>query len=616
MNKKLLTIIFLFLQISLLNAQVIERVEPANWWVGMQHSEIQLLVYGKDIGQLEPKITTRGISLAKVIKVQNPNYLFLYISIDDAAKVDVYPIQFLKGKKEVLTYDFHLKEREENRANIEGFNNSDAIYLITPDRFADGDPTNNTLEGMPDKFNRNDKGARHGGDIKGMVDHLDYIADMGFTAIWINPILENNMPSYSYHGYAATDLYEIDARFGTNEEYKNFIREAADKGVKIIMDMIVNHVGSQHWFVLDPPMSDWLNFQDNFTKTSHRRNTIQDTHASEYDKKAFADGWFAKTMPDLNQNNELLADYLIQNTIWWIEYSGISGIRMDTYPYPDKDFMTDWTCSVMREYPNFNIVGEEWVTNPAIVSYWQRAKLNHDGYTSCLPSLMDFPLQDALVKGLMQEEKRYGSGLIEIYKMLALDFLYPASHDLIIFPDNHDMDRFFTQVNEDLDLFKMGLAYFTTMRGTPQIYYGTEILMENSSAPRDHGIIRADFPGGWQNDTINGFTGKGLTAQQLEAKNQIKTLMNWRKHSEVIHHGKLMHFTPENAIYVYFRYTETGKVMTILNKNESETTLDLDRFKEMLEAHETGKDIISGKTFNLNNTIQIPSKSALILEIN
>ena len=612
--RNIVKILLIFISVNLY-AQKIERIEPKNWWVGMKHSKIQLLVYGENIGNLQPKFQSESISLERTIKVKNPNYLFLYISINEDAKPGVVPVNFYDKNKLKITYDFQLLEREGGREEIEGFNTSDVIYLITPDRFADGNSSNNTIVGMPDIHNRDDKGARHGGDIKGMLDNLDYIVDMGFTSIWVNPVLENNMPSYSYHGYAATDFYKIDRRFGTNTEYKDFCKKASEKGVKIIMDMILNHSGSEHWFVLDPPTSDWINFQDNFTKTSHRRNTVQDLYASEFDKKAFSDGWFVKTMPDLNQKNELMSDYLIQNTLWWIEYSGISGIRVDTYPYPDKYFMTKWTCAVMDEYPNFNIVGEEWVTNPAIVSYWQGGKTNHDGYTSCLPSLMDFPIQDAMVKGLTQEEKKYDSGLIETYKMLSMDFLYPDPNNLVIFPDNHDMDRFFTQVNEDFSLFKMGMAYISTMRGIPQIYYGTEILMENSDAPNDHGIIRSDFPGGWKDDTTNAITGKGLSNQQIEAQKFVRNLLNWRKKSEVIHHGKLMQFTPENGVYVFFRYLKDKKVMVILNKNESETTLELSRFKEILQESISAKDIISGKAYNLDKALSLPNKSALILEI-
>jgi glycosidase len=419
----------------------------------------------------------------------------------------------------------------------------------------------------------------------------------------------------SYHGYAATDFYKIDRRYGTNEEYRAFCEAADKKGIKIIMDMIMNHCGSEHWFVKDPPTSDWLNLQDNYVQTSHRRNTNQDIHASEADKKAFSDGWFVETMPDLNQRNELMATYLIQNTLWWIEYSGVSGIRMDTYPYPDKYFMADWTCAVLEEYPNVNIVGEEWTTNPAIVAYWQKGKVNHDGYTSCLPSVMDFPLQNALTEGLIQEEKRYGSGLIETYKAVTMDFLYADPYDLVIFPDNHDMDRFFTQVAGDYDLFKMGMIFFATMRGVPQFYYGTEILMHNDGHPGDHGIIRTDFPGGWPEHQVNAFTGEGLTDQQKDAQVFTQNLLNWRKSSKAIHQGELIHFAPEDGIYVYFRMADDQKVMVVMNKNDEEKELDMARFHECLLDAKEAKDILGGKLVDITSKISLAGKKAYIFEL-
>ena len=581
----------------------------------MHHNEIQLLVYGENISSLSPAIESSLVSLEKIIRVENPNYLFLYVTISENAKPSEVMISFYDDDKLVEEYPFELRQREPKRADIDGFDSSDVMYLITPDRFVNGNADNDEIRGMKEKPNRSFKGGRHGGDIKGILDNLDYISDMGFTAIWLNPVLENDMPEYSYHGYAATDFYQVDRRFGSNEDYKNLVEEAGEKGIKVIMDMIVNHSGSEHWFVKDPPASNWINFQDNFKQSNHRRNTVQDLYASKYDKIHFTDGWFVETMPDLNQQNELLGDYLIMNTLWWIEYSGISGIRMDTYPYPDKEYMSRWTCAVMSEYPQFNIVGEEWANNPAIVSYWQQGKQNHDGYTSCLPSLMDFPLQDALSKGLTESEQTYGSGLIKTYEMLTLDFLYADPENLVIFPDNHDMDRFFTQVNNDFELFKMGMAYTATMRGTPQIYYGTEILMHNNDDPGDHGIIRTDFPGGWPGDDVNGFTGEGLTELQKEAQSYIKKLLNWRKEKEVLHSGRMIHFAPENGIYVYFRYDDSEKVMVILNKNKAQTDLELDKFSEMLNNHSTAKDIITGRNYDLESSITLDNRGAYILEI-
>lgn len=605
---------FLMLGSSLF-AQNVERVEPPNWWVGMKHTEIQLLVYGENIATLRPAIASESIAMVRVISVENPNYLFLNLVIRASAEPGKYPINFYKGKKLVDTYTFELLEREKGRAEIEGFSTKDVLYLITPDRFANGNESNDNVNGMKETANRSSKLGRHGGDIKGMQDNLDYLQEMGFTAIWINPIIENDMPEYSYHGYAATDFYQVDRRFGSNEEYRELCSKAGSMGIKIIMDMIMNHAGSEHWFVRDPPTSDWINNQGNFVPTTHRRNVHQDTHASEYDKKAFSDGWFVKTMPDLNQRNKLMSQYLIQNTLWWIEYTGISGIRMDTYPYPDKYFMADWACAVMEEYPKFNIVGEEWTTNPAIVSYWQKGKKNHDGYTSCLPSLMDFPLQDAVIKGLLQEEKQYGSGMIEAYKALSMDFLYPSPNDLVVFPDNHDMARYYTQVEGDYDLFKMGMVYFATVRGVPQFYYGTEVLMNSDEDRDDHGTIRGDFPGGWQGDMIDAFTGKGLSNDQKEAQDFTKKLLNWRKTSNAIHDGKLIQFAPENGIYAFFRITDSEKVMVIFNKNEDSQTITLDKFVEVLQGSGQAKEILSERTIRLDQALKVEAKSALILEI-
>ncbi len=595
-------------------AQSISRVEPPNWWVGMNHSTIQVLVYGDNVASLTPKIESSDVKLEKTLAVINPNYLFLYLDIKPTAKAGAVPIQFhdCDGLKE--TYSFELKEREAGRAGIEGFNSSDVMYLITPDRFANGNPKNDDIVGMKEAPNRMFKGGRHGGDVKGIIDHLDYISDMGFTAIWINPIIENDMHTYSYHGYAATDFYSIDRRFGSNEEYRAFCEMARKKDIKVIMDMILNHSGSEHWFVKDPPMEDWINNQDNFVRTSHRRNTVQDIHASEYDKKAFSDGWFVATMPDLNQRNELMAEYLIQNTIWWVEYAGFSGIRMDTYPYPDKNFMSDWTCAVMNEYPNLSIVGEEWTTNPAIVSYWQMNKANHDGYTSCLPSLMDFPMQDAVINAL-KEGENWNSGMVKAYEMLANDFLYADPYNLVIFPDNHDMDRFFTQVDNDMGLFKMGMILFSTLRGTPQFYYGTEVLMDSNLEPGDHGVIRSDFPGGWKGDKVNGFTGAGLTDQQKEAKAFTKKLLNWRKNKAAIHFGELIQFVPVDGVYAYIRFLDNEKILVLFNKNKEETSIDFSKFEEVIGGHTEAVDALENKPVKLNQPYMMKPMTATILEV-
>lgn len=592
----------------------ISHLEPPFWWAGMKNSSLQILVHGQDISQLQPDIQYQGVTIEEMVRTENPNYIFIYLNISETTKPGKFEIRFNSAKKTEIIYNFELKARKAGSATRKGYDNSDVMYLITPDRFVNGNPKNDFVEGMLEKPNRQYEGGRHGGDIQGIIDNLDYIQKMGYTAIWVNPVLENDMPAYSYHGYAATDFYNIDKRFGSNQEYADLSKLAHEKGIKMIMDLILNHCGSEHWFVKDPPTKDWINFDGQYVNTNHRRNTVQDIYASEYDKKRFSDGWFVKTMPDMNQRNKLFADYLVQNSIWWIEYADLDGIRMDTYPYPDKNFMSDWTCAVMAEYPYFNIVGEEWVNNPAIVSYWQRGKVNHDGYTSCLPGLMDFPMQEALVQGLRDKEKTFGNGFVVMYEKLALDFLYPDPNNLVIFPDNHDVDRFYTQIGEDFDLYKMGMAWVATMRGIPQIFYGTEILMNNTGANGNHGIIRSDFPGGWEGDVVNAFTGKGLTTNQAEAQKYLQTLLNWRKNKKVIHDGKLMQFAPEDGIYAYFRYDESEVVMVVFNKNDQSTTLNMSKFDELIRGYSKGTNVVDGQVFMMNN-FTAPARSVLILEM-
>ncbi|MBN1987330.1 MAG: cyclomaltodextrinase C-terminal domain-containing protein, partial [Prolixibacteraceae bacterium] len=424
--------------------------------------------------------------------------------------------------------------------------------------------------------------------------------------------LENNMTQVSYHGYSTTDFYKVDPRYGSNEEYRELNDELDKRGMKLIMDMIFNHCGSEHWWMEDMPMPGWINNYPEYKITSHRRTVNQDPHASEADFKTMVEGWFVPTMPDLNQQNPLMAEYLIQNSIWWIEYVGLEGIRQDTWPYPDKNMMTEWTRRVLEEYPGFNIVGEEWSLNPAIVSYWQKGKYNTDGYQCHLPSLMDFPLQNA-VSSALQNAETWGTGLVQLYETLASDFLYPDAGNLVVFPDNHDMSRFFVQVGEDVDLLKMGVAFFLTTRGIPQMYYGTEVLMKH---PGDHhGDIRAEFPGGWADHNQNAFTGEGLTAEQKDMQQYIAKIQNWRKNKEVIHTGKLMHFVPENGVYTYFRYNGDETVMIILNKNKSETRLQTERFAERMDGFSSGTEIISSARINDLKEIKIPAKTAMIIEL-
>jgi len=626
--KNILTLVlFIFLVIScnsenkfdLTNVDVnlsnkIERIEPPNWWIDMKTKDIQLLIYGKNISNYVPVINSSNVKLISTERVKNENYLFINISIDDNAKPENIEINFLENNIIVDRYEFSLLDRKENASKVEGFNNSDVMYLITPDRFANGDLSNDDVEYMYERPNRDNNRGLHGGDIQGIINHLDYIKDLGFTTVWLNPVTENNMKKSSYHGYSTTDYYKVDPRFGTNELFKELSLKSKKKGIKLVMDLIPNHCGSEHWFFKDPPMEDWFNNQSGFKQTSHRRETVQDIHASEIDKREHADGWFVETMPDLNQKNKKISKYLIQNTLWWIEYAGLSGIRVDTYPYSDKDFMSDWTFSVMDEYPNFNIVGEEWSDSPIVISYWQKDKVNHDGYVSYLPTLMDFPLQISFSEALT-DDFDWGKGFIKPYRTLASDFLYPNPNNLLIFPDNHDMARFYTQVNNDIDLFKMGIVYYSTMRGIPQFYYGTEILMNSDENPGDHGLIRTEFPGGWPDHSKNAFTGDGLSFKERQTQLFFKEILNWRKHNEVIHNGKLIQFAPKDEIYSFFRILNDKLVWVIFNRNDSSKKLNTSRFEELILDKEFGYDVLNKKRISISNDIILEKKSALIIEI-
>ncbi|MEM6965625.1 MAG: glycoside hydrolase family 13 protein [Bacteroidota bacterium] len=607
----LLLICFLTTYTLTFSQNKIQRMDPPNWWVGMEHRDIQIMFYGKNIGAYTPSINSKEVIIEQIIQVANPNYLFLNVSISPKAKAQDVVIDFLENGKKVESKTFPILARKRGADEIVGFDPSDAIYLITPDRFVNGDPSNDNVNGLREQADRNNIGGRHGGDIQGMINSLDYIKDLGFTSIWLNPVLENDMEIYSYHGYSTTDFYKVDPRFGSNASYQNLAETARSKGIKVIMDMIVNHCGSFHWWMEDLPSDDWINQWDNMTFTNHRKTTLQDPYVSDIDKKIFTDGWFVKTMPDLNQRNPLMAQYLIQNSLWWVEYLGLAGIRMDTYPYPDMDFMAEWTRAMMKEYPDLNIVGEEWYEDPTIVSYWQKGKQNPNGYTSDLKSVMDFPIQMAMAKGLVEEES-WKDGLTRIYEMLAQDFLYADPMNLVIFPDNHDMQRIFSQVNEDYDLFQQAMIFTATMRGIPQYYYGTEIIMPSTD---DHGIIRTDFPGGWAGDQVNAFTGKGLTAQQKEAKEFTTKLLQWRKKATAVHNGKLKHFIPEDGTYVYFRYNDEQTLMVIFNKNMETVNLDTSRFSEILKDKKTGMDVLDQQVYNISSTITVQSRSAMILEI-
>ena len=614
---KKIIILFSVFYTFMINAQEIKKVEPPNWWVGMKNPKLQLMIYGKDIAQKTIEISDKNIVLESISKADNPNYIFIDLDLSNIKKAQKFDILF-NGNQKDLIYSYELKQRNSDSAGRIGFDSSDVIYLITPDRFANGNPKNDTHLEMREKtLDRKHDYARHGGDIEGITGHLDYIHDMGFTAIWPTPVLTNDMPESSYHGYAITDFYKVDPRFGTLNNYIELSKKAKEKGIKLIIDQVANHCGSEHWWMKDLPFDNWINYQKEFQSedlivTNHRRTANQDMYASQYDKDLMSKGWFVTAMPDLNQQNPFMAKYIIQNSIWWIETVDLNGIRQDTYPYSDKTFMSKWAGAIMHEYPNFSIVGEEWSYNPLLIGYWQQGSNNKDGYESNLRSTMDFPMQKAIVEGLTEEEE-WDTGLVKMYEGLANDFSYAKPKDIMAFLDNHDKDRAFTEFNEDIILTKMALSYLLMLPRIPQIYYGTEILLENSKKPGDHGLIRSEFPGGWKGDKVNGFTGKGLTKDQKGMKSFLQKVLNYRKTSEAIHKGKTIHFSPMDGIYVLFRIMKEEVVVLIINKNKSPKNLDLQRFEEIGIDGKKLKNIVSGETIIWKDKIKLSSKGSILL---
>jgi glycosidase len=591
----------------------IDHMDPPLWWTGMHHGKLQLMVHGPCIADLEPSLNYAGVRIASVSRVANNNYLFIDLEIAPDAAPGKLDLAFQRDGR-TLRYGYQLLARAKDSAQRVGFNSGDAIYQVMPDRYANGDPANDNAAGMTEQSNREQGYGRHGGDIKGMAEHLDYVAGMGFTMIWPTPLLESNMPAVSYHGYATTNHYRIDPRYGSNEEFRDFVTRARGKGVGVIQDVVLNHIGIKHWWMQDMPTPDWLTHQGKFVPTQHHRVALQDPYASQEDKRDFTAGWFSKSMPDLNQANPYVATYLIQNNIWWIEYAGLAGLRVDTYGYSNSEFLSRWSGAVMAEYPKLNLVGEEWSTLIPVVARWQQGKRNVDGYASHMPSMMDFPLNDAMRRALAAPDGAE-QGLNNIYEALSQDFLYANPGNLVLFEGNHDLSRIYSELNADPDLFRMAMAFVATAPRIPQFYTGSEILMTSTIKERDDASYRRDFPGGWQGDKVNAFTGAGLEPRQAAAQDYVKKLFNWRKGASVIHHGKLMHYGPEQNTYVYFRYDGAKKVMVALNKNNTDTVLKTARFHEMLDGVRAGVDVISGQRVSLDGEVKLPARSALILEI-
>lgn len=593
-------------------AMEIKKVAPSFWWAGMKNPELQILLYGEDLALSDVSVSGEGIYLKETVRQDNPNYLLLYLDLSEA-KAQTFQILLKHGKKK-LQIPYELKSRVRRGEDVKGFTSEDVLYLIMPDRFANGNPENDVVDGMREKkIDRADSFARHGGDIQGISNHLDYIADLGVTAIWLNPTQENDMESGSYHGYAITDYYQIDRRFGSNEDFCALIEKAHERNLKVVMDMIFNHCGSENYLFKDKPSKEWFNYHSNYVQTSFKTASVMDIHASAFEKKIATDGWFTSVMPDFNQRNRHVARYLIQSSIWWIEYAGINGIRQDTHPYADFDFMSQWCKEALDEYPYFNIVGETWLNSNVLVSYWQKDSKLAAPLNSNLPTVMDFPLQALINQAFDEETGEWGGGLYKLYDYQTQDLVYANPMNLLTFLDNHDTSRF-AQTDEmakNLKRYKQAMVFLLTTRGIPQIYYGTEILMTGDKGKGD-GDLRKDFPGGWQGDTRNCFAKNGRTALENEAFEFTRQLLNWRKGNQVIGKGSLKHYSIQNGVYVYQREFNGKSVVVIMNGTDDSKELDLAPYQEILP-RENALDVLTGKNVNLSGKLCLDERENLIL---
>lgn len=602
---KKLALLFVCLNLS---AQV-SKVEPPMWWSGMHNTNVMVTLYGENLADYA--VASNDLTITDVVRLENKNYLFVYLDFA-AAKPGTYQLVLEHSQKESIQIPYELMERREGSALRKGYDSSDFIYLIMPDRFANADPTNDSHPDLHEQSNRKDPWGRHGGDLQGIIDHLDYIAQLGVTAIWNTPVLEDNDPKGSYHMYAASDVYQIDKRFGSNEKYKQLSAELKKRNMKLIKDYVVNHWGLEHYMIQDLPSKDWINQWDEFTPSSHAKEIFSDPYAAEVDVKQLVNGWFVDSMADLNQKQPQLLKYLTQNAIWWIEYADLSGLRVDTYPYNSRDEVTLWSKAIIDEYPNFSIVAESWVINPIHLSYWQKDSpiAAMSGFNSQVTHVKDFALFAAVQEVFTEKTPWWDQKMNKIYKVFQNDFVYANPNDLMVFLENHDT----TRINElvDFENYKLMTTLLATVRGVPQTYYGTEISIKGSKEKGD-ADLRKDFPGGWPDDLRSAFTPIGRTPTENKYFDFTAQLFNWRKSEPVIHHGKTMHYAPQNEVYVYFRYTDTKLVMVILNANDEAQTLDLSRYKQRIGSATEAKDVFSGARVNLSNSLKIPPKSSSII---
>jgi glycosidase len=595
------------------NEYKIDNVYPTHWWVGMKNQNLQLIVHGANVQENSFSLAYPGVKLVKVHKSENKNYVFIDLLISSSARPGKMNIRIKNPDGTgVIPYELKARRKGKGTSFAQGVTSSDLVYLIMPDRFSNGDPSNDHVAGMRDlTFSRDSIFYRHGGDLQGIINHLDYLQELGVTSLWLNPVLENDMERASYHGYAFTDHYKIDPRFGGDTAYQRLIDEMHRRGMKMIQDAVYNHVGTHHWFVKDLPSKDWLHQWEKYTNTTYRDQVLFDPYASESDRKRMSDGWFVRSMPDLNHGNPFLVNYLIQHAIWTVEEFGIDGWRIDTYAYNDLEFMNRCNKALMDEYPKLTIFGETWVHGVINQSYFVR---NHYDikYKSNQPGVTDFQALWGIIDA-MKKDFGWTDGVAKLYNTFTYDFVYKNPMQNVIFLDNHDISRFYSEIGEDIDKYKMSLGWLMTARGIPQLYYGNEILMKGLANP--DGWVRLDFPGGWPGDKVNKFTATGRTAQENDMFNYVKNLAHYRKNSSALKTGKLMQFVPEDWVYTYFRYDNKQTVMVVMNTSKDEKTIKLDRFAERTKGFTSGKSVISNESFPLTGQWTLPGKSIRILEL-
>lgn len=614
--KKAVLLIIMFLQVTMMNAQVkIDRIDPTDWYAGMADASLQLMVYGPGIKTAEVTTDYPGARIDSLVRLDSPNYLLVYLDLRGARPGELTLRFTNNGKTKKVKY--LLKQREMAGSERRGFDNSDVLYMLMPDRFANGNPQNDAFKAMRDKVcDRNEPSLRHGGDLEGIRQHLDYFTELGVTALWFTPVLENDRPAdngkfSTYHGYATTDYYRVDPRFGTNEEYRNLVREAQKRGLKVVMDMIFNHCGDYHPWNLDIPSKDWFNAPRYGLQTSYKLTPVMDPYASQIDLRETVDGWFVSSMPDLNQRNPHVIKYLIQNSLWWIESVGINGIRMDTYPYADREAMSQWMKTLDREYPNFNTVGETWVTEPAYPASWQKdSKLSK--VNSYLKTVMDFAFYDRISLAKHEETDDWWNGLNRIYNVFCYDYLYENPSSVMAFIENHDTDRFLGN-GKDTTALKQALALLLTVNRIPQLYYGTEVLMNGTKEVTD-GNVRKDFPGGFPGDGHNAFTREGRTRAENAMFDWLSRLLHWRQNNPLVTKGRQVQFIPWKGVYVIARQHEGKTLLTILNGKRSEASLDVKRYAEVIGSHREATDIISGEAVDLTKDLMLRPRQTLLIE--